>query len=80
MARRTRSPAAARLAPFTRDEVASLIAGQPNHPQIGRLLAAHREPRLPSPTQRAAVHTGAVPVRVGGQTPRTCRFHLQCGR
>jgi hypothetical protein len=62
MARKNSPTAAARPAPFTPEQVASLVAGQANTAEVGKLLAAHRQPRLPSPVVTRRTKTSAAPI------------------
>lgn len=62
MARKQQPEAPARPAPFTPEQVASLVAGQANTAEVARRLAAHRQPRLPSPAATARTKGGAVPI------------------
>jgi len=55
-------PSAARPAPFTPEQVAALVAGEANTAEVGKLLAAHRQPRLPSPATTRRPKTGTSPI------------------
>ena len=62
MARKNRLGEAARPAPFTPEQVASLVAGQANMAEVGRLLSAHRQPRLPSAAASTKARVAAAPI------------------
>jgi hypothetical protein len=69
----------ARPAPFTPEQVAALITGEADHAAVGKVLAAHRQPRIPVPARRSTSKaTAAAPIPISpaelrelttGQTP-----------
>jgi hypothetical protein len=88
VARRNRLPERARPAPFTPEQVASLVAGQANNVEIGKLLTAHRQPRLASPAQRKQAKDGPAPIPLSasevrelaaGRTPESVQTRLESG-
>ena len=85
MARKNRLPETARPAPFTPQQVASLVAGQANDAEIGKLLTAHRQPRLASLGERKQAKTPApIPLSAAevrelatGRTPESVESRLE---
>jgi hypothetical protein len=53
VAQQTRRTQTARPAPFTPEQIAALIGGNANQSEIAKVLAAHRQPRLPAPREAA---------------------------
>lgn len=86
MARRKKPTEAARPVPLTAEQVASLTTGQGDQATLGRLLAAHDQPRLPAPARKRATATAApepIPVSAaelrelsGGTTPTAVATRL----
>ena len=64
MARKNRLAETARPAPFTPEQVASLVAGQANMVEVGKLLTAHRQPRLQAPASSKQARVGAAPIPI----------------
>lgn len=86
MARRNRLPETARPAPFTPEQVGSLVAGQANNAEIGKLLTAHRQPRLASPAEGKQAKAGPAPIPISaaevrelatGRTPESVQSRLE---
>lgn len=86
MARKNRLPETARPAPFTPEQVASLVVGQANDAEIGKLLTAHRQPRLASSGEGKQAKAGPAPIPLSaaevrelatGRTPESVGSRLE---
>jgi hypothetical protein len=86
VARKNRLPETARPAPFTPEQVGSLVAGQANNAEIGKLLTAHRQPRLASPAEGSPGKAGPAPIPLSaaevrelatGSTPESIQSRLE---
>jgi len=66
LARNIRRKDVARPAPFTPEQVAALVAGEANQTVIGKVLAAHRQPRIPVRAVRRKGYPteGAAPIPI----------------
>jgi hypothetical protein len=64
LAKKKRKTDAARPAPFTAEQVAALVSGGANQTAIAKVLAAHRQPRLPQPAAKRKGSARTVPAPV----------------
>jgi hypothetical protein len=64
LAKKKRDTDAARPAPFTPEQVAALVSGAANQTAIAKVLAAHRQPRLPERVakRKGPARTAPAPV------------------
>jgi hypothetical protein len=86
VARRKQVIETARPAPFTPEQVAALAAGQADSAEIGKLLAAHRQPRLPAPARgkQSRARPSPIPLSAAevrelatGRTPASVQRQLE---
>jgi hypothetical protein len=60
----TRRKDVAQPAPFTPEQVAALIAGKANQTRIAKVLAAHRQPRIPAPKMKGQKYASKGPAPI----------------
>jgi hypothetical protein len=64
VAKKTARDESARPAPFSPDQVAQLTAGGADQKMVGKVLAAHRQPRLPTAERTRASASTPSPITV----------------